>query len=213
MKTWTLLPLVVFIAIAGYQYGYYHAKLELSEADKKRISIVVDDSSLSGMTSQRKEFGVQAAELPAQLSALEVDGRVEASASSASPTEAGIVSERALQIAGERSAEPVSDSENSDGTETGTNDNEQDLAAATQLLDFLQLHPEAEHWNLHSVKCEAGECQLIGEFQGPPETFMSVLREMQLQSWWRYAGASSNTTASGATTHFVLSLTQSRVHS
>lgn len=42
MKPWLVIIIVLFIAVAGYQFGYYHGKLTRSNAEKHRLNSVLE---------------------------------------------------------------------------------------------------------------------------------------------------------------------------
>lgn len=41
MKLWVAVVLIVFIAVAGYQFGFYHGKLTASTAEKVRLNTLL----------------------------------------------------------------------------------------------------------------------------------------------------------------------------
>ena len=57
MKTWILVQLVGFIAVAGYQFGFYRGKLVASAAEKARINDVLTRSRKHEQPSIRHGTG------------------------------------------------------------------------------------------------------------------------------------------------------------
>ncbi|QJR81378.1 hypothetical protein CA267_011615 [Alteromonas pelagimontana] len=219
MKSWVLIPLVVFIAVAGYQFGYYRAKLENSDVDKLRISEVMEKGEASFMNVVQAPL--QAAELPQDMdtvapapptvnTTLSTDSTGEHI--TADPLANAAVAEQPSLI---KSVEVLHEAAKAEREQrlsrkafADTFDESQlDLVAATQITDFFELHPKGEKLYLHSVQCDGSECQLIGQFEGNHEDFDAIVVEMKTSDWWKYSGISSNTTSDGAITHFILHLT------
>lgn len=211
MKTWVLIPLVVFIAVAGYQFGYYRAKLESSEADKVRVADAMEQQTKPRAANDHIE----------ELLSANVIGSVEA-AETALPTLSDNTTNDAAgldepgQVEGVVSA-VMEGSESrkqmqSEQSEWADNfdESEQDFEAATQLADFFTLHPEGENVYLHSIQCDEEQCQLIGQFEGSHQVFEDIINEMKQQPWWEYSGTSSNTSSEGNLTHFILHLSTGR---
>ena len=209
MKTWLLIPLVIFIAVAGYQFGYYRAKLESSEADKVRVagamekqpvSSEADAGSIGDLLNANVIASVEAAETavaPTQRSA-------EFMAEEVAPTQESVEAVKAGSETRKKMRETHSDwADNFD-------ENEQNFEAATQLADFFTLHPDGENVYLHSIQCDDAQCQLVGQFEGEHQRFESIINEMKEQPWWEYSGTSSNTSSDGSRTHFILHLTSAR---
>lgn len=209
MKTWLLIPLVIFIAVAGYQFGYYRAKLESSEADKVRVA--------DAMEKQATNAGAAAENIGDLLSA-NVISSVEAAETAGAPTQtpAGTMTEEVTPtrksveavMAGSETRKEMRDA-HSDWADN-FDENEQNFEAATQLADFFTLHPDGENVYLHSIQCDDAQCQLVGQFEGEHQRFESIVNEMKDQPWWEYSGTSSNTSSDGNRTHFILHLTSAR---
>ncbi len=150
MKTWLLIPLVIFIAVAGYQFGYYRAKLESSEADKVRVA--------DAMEKQATNAGAAAENIGDLLSA-NVISSVEAAETAGAPTQtpAGTMTEEVTPtrksveavMAGSETRKEMRDA-HSDWADN-FDENEQNFEAATQLADFFTLHPDGENVYLHSI--------------------------------------------------------------
>lgn len=211
MKTWVLIPLVVFIAVAGYQYGYYHAKLESSEANKVRVADAMEqqskpqtaDDHIGEMLSANVIGAVEAAETA-------VPTRPNADTRESMGTEAaGQVQEVVSTVMKGSDSRKQMHEEQSDWADN-FDDSVQDFESATQLADFFTLHPEGEHVYLHSIQCDGEQCRLIGQFEGSHQVFERIINEMKQQPWWEYSGTSSNTSSDGNLTHFILHLTTER---
>lgn len=76
MKPLILLPLVLFIAIAGYQFGYYQAKLTYSEQVKARQQVEDDKRAAQRQQEAQNNAPATLAVLPG-LSAVQAATRTE----------------------------------------------------------------------------------------------------------------------------------------
>ena len=209
MKTWLLIPLVMFIAVAGYQFGYYRAKLESSEADKARVVGAMEKQAarpqtegdnIGDLLSANVISSVEAAETTEAVTYATATPEAHNNGQTRSTVEAVMAgSEERKELFAEQSA-----------WADDFDENEQDFEAATQLADFFTLHPDGEKVYLHSIQCDGEQCQLIGQFEGEHQRFESIINEMKEQPWWEYSGTSSNTSSDGSLTHFVLHLTAAR---
>ncbi|WP_218311222.1 hypothetical protein [Alteromonas antoniana] len=209
MKTWLLIPLVMFIAVAGYQFGYYRAKLESSEADKVRVAGAMDKQPASSETDAERigdllNANVIASVEAAETAAAPTQRSAEFMAEEVAPTQESVEAVKAGSETRKKMRETHSDwADNFD-------ENEQNFEAATQLADFFTLHPDGENVYLHSIQCDDAQCQLVGQFEGEHQRFESIINEMKEQPWWEYSGTSSNTSSDGSRTHFILHLTSAR---
>ena len=209
MKTWLLIPLVMFIAVAGYQFGYYRAKLESSEADKVRVAGAMDKQPASSETDAERIGDLLNANVIASVEAAETavaptQRSAEFMAEEVAPTQESVEAVKAGSETRKKMCETHSDwADNFD-------ENEQNFEAATQLADFFTLHPDGENVYLHSIQCDDAQCQLVGQFEGEHQRFESIINEMKEQPWWEYSGTSSNTSSDGSRTHFILHLTSAR---
>ena len=209
MKTWLLIPLVMFIAVAGYQFGYYRAKLESSEADKVRVAGAMDKQPASSETDAERigdllNANVIASVEAAETAAAPTQRSAEFMAEEVAPTQESVEAVKAGSETRNKMRETHSDwADNFD-------ENEQNFESATQLADFFTLHPDGENVYLHSIQCDDAQCQLVGQFEGEHQRFESIINEMKEQPWWEYSGTSSNTSSDGSRTHFILHLTSAR---
>ena len=209
MKTWLLIPLVMFIAVAGYQFGYYRAKLESSEADKVRVAGAMDKQPASSETDAERigdllNANVIASVEAAETAAAPTQRSAEFMAEEVAPTQESVEAVKAGSETRKKMRETHSDwADNFD-------ENEQNFESATQLADFFTLHPDGENVYLHSIQCDDAQCQLVGQFEGEHQRFESIINEMKEQPWWEYSGTSSNTSSDGSRTHFILHLTSAR---
>lgn len=208
MKAWVLIPLVAFIAVAGYQFGYYRAKLESRDADKVRAVSTTNAKSQSrsrtgGVDASPASDAVASETAPVASAALlaRTSDNGEAQKPQAEPVQASVDA-----LMASSTSQRQMQREQSDWADSFDYD-EQNYAAATQLADFFTLHPEGDNVYLHSIQCDTGQCQLIGQFEGPHQRFEAIINELKQQPWWEYSGTSSNTTSDGGQTHFLLHLT------
>ncbi|WP_414828786.1 hypothetical protein [Alteromonas sp. H39] len=208
MKTWVLIPLVIFIAVAGYQFGYYRAKLETSEADKVRVASAMETKARP-MTKADDIADVLSANVISTVKAAETINAIPSSADmevaeEIAPAQKSVEAVMAGSVTRKEQHDAQSDwADNFD-------ENEQNFEAATQLADFFTLHPDGDNVYLHSIQCDDAQCQLIGQFEGEHQRFESIINEMKEEPWWAYSGTSSSTSSDGNRTHFVLHLKSER---
>ncbi|CAD5249239.1 conserved hypothetical protein [Alteromonas sp. 38] len=53
MKPWVVIVLILFIAVTGYQFGFYHGKLASSNVEKERLNTVLERSRTTASSNLR----------------------------------------------------------------------------------------------------------------------------------------------------------------
>ncbi|NMH60919.1 hypothetical protein [Alteromonas ponticola] len=208
MKVWMLIPLVIFIAIAGYQFGYYHAKIDISDAKKALLSDNTN-SDTENVLADNVVHKVAAAEIPAGSQSFlqneKADGKqfLDDAEPTSVDTNAGDVIARLEQSARETAARKQAHDEFVDNYQ----DEDLDIEIATHITDFFALHPEGDQVYFHHVRCDTAQCQLVGQFDGKHQGFEKMLEEMKKQDWYTFGGTSSNVNSDDEQTHFILHLT------
>ncbi len=211
MKVWTLIPLVIFIAIAGYQFGYYHAKMDISDAKK---ALLADNESIkpNRVIADKVVLKAAAAEIPpATQEVLETKKYQNKQESvvieDVAPTQGTIAKLDEVSRDYSKRAQALDEFvENYD-------DSDQDMEIATRITDFFALHPDGQKVYFHHVRCDTLQCQLVGQFEGHHELFEEILSEMMQQDWYSFGGTSSNINSDASETHFVIHLTDRKASS
>ena len=167
MKTW-LAGLIIFALIAGYKVFSYQHQLSESNAEKERLTSVLDRSRVTE-TSELKVMK-PATKLVAsggpsdkqlsdkQLSNLSYTGSKQHSALSS-----GSVKSSRL---------PASDNFYSE--------------TEGSLTTFFSLPPNNERFVLSSVKCENGLCELVGEYDGSEAELSSIIEALEREPLWHF---------------------------
>ena len=162
MKTW-LVGLILFALIAGYKVFSYQHQLSESNAEKERLTSVLDRSRATEtselkvmkpatkLVSGNGQEGVQRSSVPATEST-QINTRSGEGANGLSPT---------------ASDNFYSETEGS-------------------LATFFSLPPNNERFVLSSVKCENGLCELVGEYDGSESELSSVIDALEREPWWHF---------------------------
>ncbi|MCW8109170.1 hypothetical protein OPS25_11740 [Alteromonas ponticola] len=209
-----LIPLVIFIAIAGYQFGYYHAKIDISDAQKVRLSENSNKES-PNVLADKVVHKVSAAEIPAQSQKI-LQTKKTANYSVADETESAPISAGAggvIDRIEKASAEDADRNKQYDEFVENYRDEDLDMELATQLTDFFSLLPDGQNVYFHHVRCNTSQCQLVGQFDGDHKRFSEMIEELQQQDWYSFGGTSSNINSDKTQTHFILHLTERKTQS
>ena len=172
MKTW-LAGLKIFALIAGYKVFSYQHQLSESNAEKERLTSVLDRSRVTE-TSELKVMK-PATKLVAgdgtgykQLNDKQLSDK---QLSNLSYT--GSKQHSALPIESVKSSRlPASDNFYSE--------------TEGSLTSFFSLPPNNERFVLSSVKCENGLCELVGEYDGSEAELSSIIEALEREPWWHF---------------------------
>ncbi len=211
MKVWTLIPLVIFIAIAGYQFGYYHAKIDISDAKK---ALLTDNESIKPrpVIADNVVLKASAAEIPASTQKILATKKSQANQVADEIEQVDPVHNTVAKLE-EASRDQSNRAQALDRFVENYDDSDLDMEIATQITDFFALHPDGQKVYFHHVRCDTLQCQLVGQFDGDHGRFEEMLNEMKQQDWYSFGGTSSNTSSDDSETHFVIHLTDRKVSS
>ncbi|MCU7554622.1 hypothetical protein OCL06_08420 [Alteromonas sp. ASW11-19] len=201
MKTWHLLPLVIFIGIAGYQFGYYRAKL----ADSPSVQVPQD--TLSDNSIEALDEALTAVPVVASASAARPADRAPvASYSGSAPLQIQAVADTVRRI---RQANPDASQIrvplSEDGSEWLTT-GEADLTTRGRLARYFADHASAGQVAFHAMHCEQTRCLLIGESDGDSEQWGKLLGGLKEQPDWRQATIKTYTSQHNQHTYFLTEL-------
>ncbi|MCW8090778.1 hypothetical protein [Alteromonas sp. ASW11-130] len=213
MKVWMLTPLVIFIAIAGYQFGYYHAKIEISDAQKARLASSNEESDR--LLADKVVHKVTAAEIPASAQKILVNKKSsdhpqneKPSAKDTPSNVEGVIDKVAKtsqhQFESNKAMEDFVDNYRDEGS---------DIEIATQITNFFTQHLDGDKVYFHHVRCDARQCNLVGQFDGKDQDFATMMEKMKQQDWYPFGSTSSNTSSDDSQTHFILHLTDRKTTS
>jgi len=149
MKPWVYIALLIFIAVAGYQFGHYQNMLATSDKAKAQLFKDVQDE-------------------PAKPAVKVVTSAVK-------PSAEAIDEPLGLTL---RSWEDSRDALTQIETTLASvplrlNATEQ------KLKQYFTLHPDAETLLLHSVRCELKGCELTGQFEGSGEELQKLVEPLK----------------------------------
>ncbi|PRO67629.1 hypothetical protein [Alteromonas gracilis] len=172
MKTW-LAGLIIFALIAGYKVFSYQHQLSESNAEKERLTSVLDRSRVTE-TSELKVMK-PATKLVAgggpgdkQLSDNQLSDKQLSNLSYTGSKQHSALSNGSIKS----SRLPASDNFYSE--------------TEGSLTTFFLLPPNNERFVLSSVKCENGLCELVGEYDGSEAELSSIIEALEREPWWHF---------------------------
>ena len=164
MKAWLGLLLIAFTLIAGYKFSGYQHQLSESNAEKERLTTVLERSRATE-ASELKVIKPAAKLAKTESKAprlVDVDDTELASAQFAQST---------------HSILPDSFYKKAEGS----------------LNNFFALSPNKERFMLESVKCGNGLCEITGEYDGSETELSSVIAALEKEPWWQFGSPTITT--------------------
>lgn len=201
LKPWMWLAFSVFIAIASYQVGFNRGKLANMDADKQRLTTLIERevNSKTPVVNDKPPTGIS--------EAIDADGESESLLTNSQDVEETVSPLENTVVELEKSAEAGRETRDAQRDFVDNYDYTQlNEEAATHFEDFFALQPNGDKVDLQSLRCDDKQCQLIGQYNGPHDELGAMIDAMREQDWWNYTGTSSSTQSDNNVTHFVLFL-------
>lgn len=164
MKAWLVVLLIAFTLIAGYKFSGYQHQLSESNAEKKRLTTVLERSRATE-ASELKVIKPAAKLAKSESKAprlVDVDDTELASTQFAQNT---------------HSILPDSFYKKTEGS----------------LNNFFALSPNKERFMLESVKCGNGLCEITGEYDGSETELSLVIAALEKEPWWQFGSPTITT--------------------
>jgi len=169
MKTW-LVGLIAFALIAGYKVFSYQHQLSESNAEKERLTSVLDRSRATE-TSELKVMKPATKLVAGSSLSDEQQRHVQSSDSIHNTTPA---------------------TENVDGADSVSSES---FYSETEgaLVAFFSLPTHEERFVLSSIKCENRLCELVGEYNGSESELSLVMAALEQEPWWHFGAPEIST--------------------
>lgn len=149
MKPWVYIALLIFIAVAGYQFGHYQNMLATSDKAKAQLFKDVQDEPTKPAVKVETP-----AVRPSVKTMDEPVGQTLRDWEDSRDT--------LTQMSAAVASVPLR-----------LNATEQ------KLKQYFTLHPDAETLLLHSVRCELKGCELTGQFEGSGEELQKLVEPLR----------------------------------
>lgn len=201
MKTWHLLPLVIFIGVAGYQFGYYRAKLADSPTAQAPLDALTDN------TMDALDEALPPVPVVASASAARpADHAPVAPATHAAPLpREGTIDIVRRIVKDNPDAGEIAVPLNAEGTEW-QGAGEAELTTRGQLAELFAAHTLSRQVDFYAMHCEPDRCLLIGEASGQADQWLSLLESLQVQPAWPFQTGQTYTTQHNLHTDFLTEL-------
>ncbi|MDO6568542.1 hypothetical protein Q4561_15830 [Alteromonas sp. 1_MG-2023] len=184
MKPWVVIVLILFIAVTGYQFGYYHGKLAGFNVEKERLNTVLERSRTTESSNLRVIKATPQMSGEAVPPEQEVDEQDAMETASVSPVmDAPEYAEP--PITEPVLTEPVLNEASSVASMSATH-SLSDFEAQNEITEFLAFHPSSQKLTLNSFQCTQSECEFTGEYSGSHAGFERMLEDLKAQSWWQF---------------------------
>lgn len=201
LKPWMWLAFSVFIAIASYQVGFNRGKLANMDADKQRLTTLIErELNINAPVPHEEALSKSPENIDAQSESESLLTNSQVANEAMLPIENTVARLEKSAEAGRQTRDAQRDFvDNYDYTQL----NEE---AVTHFEDFFALQPNGDKVDLQSLRCDNKQCQLIGQYNGPHDELGAMVDAMREQDWWNYTSTSSSTQSDNNVTHFVLFL-------